>query len=161
MIDLPPRPENLGQLSADELAKLSGLELFQKSMRGEAPLPSICGTIPMRIKEVEHGRIVWETRPTEGLLNPMGTVHGGYAMTVLDSCLGCAVHSTLPAGRAYTTLEVKANLVRAIQPTDGPLLAEGKVIQVGSRIATAEGRLTTAAGKLLAFGTTTCLVFDL
>lgn len=141
-------------------AALSGLELFRKTMQGELPLPSICDTIPMHISKVEHGRVVWETRPTEGLLNPMGTVHGGYAMTVLDSCMGCAVHSTLPAGRAYTTLEVKVNMVRAIDAGDGPLSAEGKVIQVGRRIATAEGRLIGEDGKLLAFGTTTCLVFD-
>ena len=160
MVDLPPQQNHLGQLPSSALLALSGLEFFQKAMAGELPLPTICGTVPMRIKEVEHGRIVWETRPTAQLLNPMGTVHGGYAMTVLDTCLGCAIHSTLPAGRAYTTLEVKANLVRAIRPDQDVLYAEGRVIQVGNRIATSEGQLRGDDGKIYAFGTTTCLVFD-
>lgn len=161
MVDLPPTKEQLGQVATAELAKLSGLEFFQKSMSGELPLPTICGSVPMRVKEVEHGYIVWETRPTDQLLNPMGTVHGGYAMTVLDSCLGCAVHSALPVGRAYTTLEVKVNLVRVIQPSDGPLYAEGRVVHVGSRVATAEGQLKNSDGQVYAFGTTTCLVFPI
>jgi len=160
MVELPPKPEHLGLVSTEELAKMSGLDFFEKNKSGELPLPTICGTIPMRIEHVESGRIIWEAKPTAELLNPMGTVHGGFAMTVLDSCLGCAVHSSLPAGRAYTTLEVKANLVRAIRPDQGSLFAEGKLIQVGRRVATAEGRLHDKDGTVYAFGTTTCLVFD-
>jgi uncharacterized protein (TIGR00369 family) len=91
----------------------------------------------------------------------MGTVHGGYAATLLDSCLGCAIHSTLPMGQAYTTIEVKVNFVRAVTSGIGIVRAEGKVINVGSRIATAEGRLTDPAGRLLAHGTTTCLIFPI
>lgn len=157
---LPPEPHETGLIPMEELASMPGLEVFQKAMAGELPLPRIAGTVPMRLHEVALGRIVWETRPHEGLLNPMGAVHGGYAMTVLDSAVGCAVHSTLPAGRAYTTLEMKANLTRAIRPDQGPFYATGEVIQSGQRVATAEGRLTDIDGKVYAFATTTCLVFD-
>jgi uncharacterized protein (TIGR00369 family) len=89
----------------------------------------------------------------------MGYVHGGFTATMLDSCLGSAIHSTVPAGQGYTTVEVKVNFVRALTGRTGPVRAEGKVVNVGSRIATAEGRLTDGAGKLLAHGTTTCLIF--
>ncbi|MEO1613528.1 MAG: PaaI family thioesterase [Pseudomonadota bacterium] len=161
MVDLPPKGDELGQIDPRALASMAGLEFFQKAMAGELPLPTICGTVPMRLHEVAFGKIVYETRPTDQLLNPMGGVHGGYAMTVLDSALGCAVHSTLPVGRAYATLELKTNLVKAIRADAASLFAEGRVVQSGGRVATAEGRLTDGEGVVYAFATTTCLVFDL
>jgi uncharacterized protein (TIGR00369 family) len=100
-------------------------------------------------------------RPVPCHYNPIGTVHGGYAATLLDSCMGCCVHSTLPVGAGYTTLEFKVTLIRAITAETGPVTAEGRILNAGRRAATAEGRLTDAKGRLLAHATTTCLVFDM
>jgi uncharacterized protein (TIGR00369 family) len=108
--------------------------------------------------EFDHGRAIFEMTPGPQHYNPIGTVHGGVALTLLDSAMGCAVHTTLEAGVGYTTLEVKTNFVRAITADTGLIRCEGTVVHSGSRIATAEGRLTDAAGRLLAHGTTTCLI---
>ena len=104
------------------------------------------------------GLAVFECEPAEQHYNPIGVVHGGLAMTLLDSAMGCCVHTRLPAGTAYTTLEVKVNLVRAITAKTGLIRATGKVIHLGGKTATAEGRLEDAAGKLYAHGTTTCII---
>ena len=112
------------------------------------------------LTEVDKGRAVFEGTPRFEHYNPLGTVHGGYAATLLDSCMGCSVHTTLPKGTGYTTLEFKVSLVRAVTADTGPVRAEGKVITSGRRVATAEGRLTDADGRLLAHATTTCLVFE-
>src|SRR4029077_12129194 len=109
--------------------------------------------------EVEEGRVVFAGEPDERLYNPMGAVHGGYAATMLDSAMGCAVNSALPAGAAYTTLELSVNLVRAITAETGLVRAEGRTLHVGRRAATAEGSLiAVASGKLLAHGTTSCVI---
>jgi uncharacterized protein (TIGR00369 family) len=110
---------------------------------------------------VAEGRAVFQGEPRREHLNPLGSIHGGYTATLLDSCMACAVHSTLPAGTGYTTVEIKINYVRPLLEATGPVRAEGRIIQPGRRIATAEGRLVDAAGKLYAHGTTTCLVFPL
>jgi uncharacterized protein (TIGR00369 family) len=109
--------------------------------------------------EVEEGRVVFEVEPAEYHYNPIGAVHGGLACTLADSAMGCAVHSTLPAGVGYTTVEIKTNLLRPISVRTGTLRCEGTTIHVGGRIATAEARLTDAAGKLYAHATTTCMIF--
>jgi uncharacterized protein (TIGR00369 family) len=114
-----------------------------------------------KVAEVEKGRVVFAYRPVFDHYNPLGTVHGGIAATLLDSVMGCAVHTTLGAGTGYTTVEIKISYVRAMTDSTGPVRAEGKVINVGSRIATAEGRLVDGAGRLLAHGTTTCLIFPI
>jgi uncharacterized protein (TIGR00369 family) len=111
-----------------------------------------------RLSEVEPGHAVFEVIPGEQHYNPIGVVHGGLAMTLLDSAMGVCIHTQLPAGTGYTTLEAKTNLVRAITADTGKLRAIGKVIYIGKRIATAEGRLEDAAGKLYAHATTTCIV---
>jgi uncharacterized protein (TIGR00369 family) len=138
--------------------RMSGLEYLGAMMRGELPGPPIAATLGLVPVELEEGRVVFEVEPAEYHYNPIGVVHGGLTATLCDSALGCAVHSTLPAGTAYTTLELKVNFVRALTKETGPVRCEGKVISVGGRVATAEARVTDAAGTLYAHATTTCLV---
>jgi len=137
---------------------LSGIEFLRAIRDGRLPAPPIAELLGFRLVEVDTGHAVFEIQPGEQHFNPIGVVHGGIAMTLLDSAMGCAVHSHMPAGAAYTTLEAKTNLVRAVTAETGVLRAVGKVVNLGSRVATAEGRLVDAAGKLYAHATTTCLV---
>ena len=139
--------------------RLSGLEYLRAIIRGEVPGAPIAALLGFSPVEVEEGRAVFTVEPGEYHYNPIGTVHGGLAATVLDSALACAVHSTLPAGAGYTTLELHVNLVRAIAHDTGRLTCTGEVVHVGGRVATAQARLTDAAGKLYAHGTTTCMLF--
>ena len=138
----------------------SGLELFQKMLRGELPPPPIAQTLDFALVEAEPGRVVFQGHPAKAHFNPAGTVHGGYQATLLDSCMTCAVQSTLAAGQASTTLEIKVNFLRAMTDQVGPVRAEGTSIQVGKQIGIAEGRLVDAAGRLYAHATTTCLIFS-
>ncbi|GAA3357984.1 MULTISPECIES: PaaI family thioesterase [Saccharopolyspora] len=146
-------------MSTTESTAPSGLELLRQVQSGAFDgAPSIGGLLGMRFDVVEHGRIVvsLDTRPD--FANPLGTVHGGIAATLLDSAMGCAVHTTLPAGVGYTTLELKVNYIRAAR-TDGQVLTtEGTVVHAGRRTATAEGKVHDEAGKLIAHATTTCLI---
>lgn len=146
-------------MSTVEFAAMSGLEQI-RWVQSELPadVPTIGRLLGMRFDEVEHGRVVVSLATRPDFANPMGTVHGGIAATMLDSVMGCAVHTTLAAGVGYTTLELKVNYIRTAR-TDGRLLsAEGTVIHVGRRTATAEGKVLDEHGKLIAHGTTTCLV---
>jgi uncharacterized protein (TIGR00369 family) len=138
---------------------MSGLEYLRAIQSGELPPPPIAVLLGIAPVEVEEGRVVFTALPAEYHYNPIGIVHGGLAATLLDSALGCAVHSTLPAGTAYTTLEIKVNFVRPITRETGEVRCEGKIIYQGGRIATAEGTVTDADGKLYAHGTTTCMIF--
>ncbi len=149
-----------GVVAPDQLAGRGGLEVLRSVLRGELPAPPIARTLDFRLVEVEEGRAVFQGTPGAEHLNPMGTVHGGWYATLLDSALGCAVHTTLPAGRAYTTAELGINLVKAIGPKVRRVRAEGKVIHSGRQLATAEARLFGPDGTLYAHGTTTCLVFE-
>jgi uncharacterized protein (TIGR00369 family) len=155
----PAAPRRYGVVPPAEARTMSGLELLRGWCEGRFPSPPIGRFMQGDLAEVERGRVVFEGTPGEMHYNPLGIVHGGYAATLLDSCMGCAVHSTLAAGQGYTTVEVKVNYVRAMTDRTGKVRAEGKVVHAGSRIATAEGRLTDADGRLLAHGTTTCLIF--
>jgi uncharacterized protein (TIGR00369 family) len=137
---------------------ISGIAYLKALQSGEFPPPPIAVLLGMSISEVSEGRVVFVAEPAEYHYNPLGTVHGGVMATLLDSALGCAVQSMLPAGTNYTTLELKVNYVRPITARTGTLYTEGKIIHVGGRIATAEGRLTDASGKLYAHGTTTCII---
>ena len=140
-------------------AGLSGEELWRAIAAGDLPRPPIGELMDFDIEDVEPGRIVFTAQPAEWMLNPIGSVHGGMIATMLDTCVGCAVHTALPAGTGYTTLELKVNYVRAVQPDMGRLRATGQVIHLGGRTATAEGRLVTDAGEILcAHASTTCLV---
>jgi len=137
----------------------SGLELLKDVFEKRLPPPPIAQTMGFTGVHVESGKAVFEGEPAEYLYNPIGVVHGGFAMALLDSAMGCAVHSTLAAGDRYTTLEVKTNFVRPITIDTGRVRCEGAVIHRGATVATAEGKLfAVSSGKLLAHGTTTCLI---
>ncbi|MFJ8633203.1 PaaI family thioesterase [Streptomyces sp. NPDC093568] len=139
---------------------LPGIELARMSLDGRLPEAPICGTLGFRLVEVEEGRAVFEGEPGEHLLNPMGTVHGGFMATLLDSALGTAVLTGLPAGRAYTTAQLGVNLVRPVLSTTATLRCTGVAVHVGRTTATAEARIVGADdGKLYAHGTATCAVF--
>jgi uncharacterized protein (TIGR00369 family) len=142
-----------------ELAAMTGLELLRAMFDGEIPPAPIALTLDFRPLELEEGRVVFAGTPDERHYNPIGSVHGGYAATLLDSAMGCAVHTTLAAGVGYTTLDLQVRYVRAMTKDTGEVRAEGTVVHAGRRQAIAEGRLVSAAdGKLLAHGTTTCLI---
>ena len=148
-----------GVTPLEQVKHLSGLEFMRGILEGRFPPAPIAAALKFELVEVEHGRAVFEGVPEFAFYNPISSVHGGYAATLLDSCMGCAVHASLPAGQAYTTLEFKINFVRAMTDQTGRVRAEGRVIHPGNRAATAEGNLYDARGKLLAHATTTCLVF--
>lgn len=150
-----------GVVPLEKLKQLSGLELLQGMRDGINPQAPIGHEMGFRAETVEPGRVIFAGLPSRRFYNPIGTVHGGFALTLLDSCMSCAVQTHLPAGKGYTTIEIKTNFVRAMTDKTGKVYAEGKSIQVGQRIGTAEGRITDEKGTLLAFGTTTCLIFDL
>jgi uncharacterized protein (TIGR00369 family) len=137
---------------------MPGIDFLRAIRDGKLPHPPICALLSYKLVEVEPGHAVFEIIPGEQHYNPIGVVHGGVAMTLLDSAMGCAVQTQMPAGGGYTTAEAKTNLVRAITSETGRLRATGKVLHLGKRVATAEGRLEDLAGKLYAHSTTTCIV---
>jgi len=145
----------------DLWAGKTGLEQMQSILHGALPAPSISKTLDFLLVEVEAGRAVFQGAPSPAHFNPMGSVHGGWFATLLDSALGCSVHSTLPAGRGYTTAELSVNYVRALSPKVVRVRAEGRVVHAGRQLATAEARLIGPDGTLYAHATTTCLVFEL
>jgi uncharacterized protein (TIGR00369 family) len=149
-----------GVVSPDAQAALGGLEFVQGLVSGALPLNSMARTLGYDVVEASPGRVVITASPGDALLNPAGTVHGGFTATLLDSCMGLAVWSTVEKGFGSTTLEFKISFVRPIMPDSGQVKAEGIVLTAGRRIGTAEGRLTDQAGRLLAHGTTTCLIFE-
>ena len=147
--------------AASRGAGLAGIDYLRAIAAGELPPPPIASLMGFELVAVEEGRAVFAVTPEEFHYNPIGVVHGGLAATLLDSAMGCAVHSTLPAGTGYTTLEVKVNFARAITRDTGRVVCEASLIHRGRTVATAEGRVTAeATGKLLAHGTTTCLLFS-
>lgn len=148
-----------GTVPAEQLEEMSGLEFVQGLASGALPLNTIAQTLGYEIAEAEAGRVVLSIVPSPAHLNPWGTVHGGLTATLLDSCMGLAVQSTLEKGFGSTTLEFKISLLRPITPETGSIKAEGKILSAGRRVGTAEGRVTDSKGRLLAHGTTTCLVF--
>jgi len=140
---------------------LSGLEYFQRVLAGEFPAPPMLQLMGIRLVEVDKGRVVFAATAEERFYNGTGVAHGGFAATLLDTALGCAINSAMPAGRRFTTLELKVNLTRPITKEAGLLRCEAKIVHVGGRTATSEGRITDAKGKLYGHGTTTCIVVDL
>jgi uncharacterized protein (TIGR00369 family) len=149
-----------GTVSAERRKEMSGLQFVQGLAEGTLPLNTIAKTLGYDVSEAVSGRVVVTAEPSGIHLNPAGTVHGGLAATLLDSCMGLAVQSTLEKGVGQTTLEFKISLLRAITPDTGPIRAEGIVLSRGRRVGTAEGRITDGNGRLLAHGTTTCLIFE-
>ena len=144
--------------SPDEIAGLSGLEMLEKMIAGDLPGPPIGATMGFTLVEVSQGRAVFEGDPSPALLNPLGSVHGGWALTLIDSAAGCALHTELPPGTGYTTVETKVNFTRPIASDGGTVRCEGVVVSRGRQIATAEARLVSAEGKLLAHGTSTLII---
>ncbi len=138
---------------------LSGLEYLRKIVAGEIPPPPMAALMNFQISELDEGRAVFTVEPAEYHYNPNGVVHGGLAATLLDSAMGCAVHSMLPAGVGYTTLEIKVNYLRPMTRATGRVNAEARTLHVGRSTAMAEARLTDADGKLYAHATTTCIIF--
>ena len=151
--------KTFGTVGADQQKQMGGLEFVSGLVDGTLPLNMIARTLGYDVVEAEKGRVVVAVEPCKAHLNPYGTVHGGLTATLLDSCMGLAVQSTLDKGFAQTTVEFKISLVRPITPDTGPIRAEGIVLNCGRRIGTAEGRLTDRKGRLLAHGTSTCLIF--
>jgi uncharacterized protein (TIGR00369 family) len=143
----------------DVLLSQDGLSFLKAIAERRLPTPPIADLLDFALTEVEYGRALFEGLPSYRHYNPIGTVHGGYAATLLDSALGCAVHSTLQQGEAYTTLELKVNLVRPITQDTGRIKAEGKIIHRGRTVGTADAHLRDAEGKLYAHATTTCMIF--
>jgi uncharacterized protein (TIGR00369 family) len=142
----------------EEIARMTGLEVMQAVASGQLPPPGIAVLLGMSVVDVGDGFATFELSPDERMLNPIGSIHGGIAATLLDSCMGCAVHTTLPAGVGYTTAQLNLHYLRSMQPGMGPVRATGTVIHRGRKQSTAEAKLVDASGRLLAHGTTTCLI---
>ncbi|WP_199155435.1 PaaI family thioesterase [Chromobacterium sp. ASV23] len=147
-------------IGASAAKGLSGLEYLREMAEGRIAPPPVAKLLGFHFVRADQGEVEFSFLPHESHFNPIGSVHGGVISTLLDSAMGCSVHSLLPRGKAYTTLELKVNFVRAVLPANGKLLCRGKVIHAGGRMATAEGHLQDEAGKLYAHATTTCMIFD-
>ncbi len=150
-----------GLIPHDVWREKDSLEIFQKMIAGELPQPPIAGTLDFQLAKIESGRAEFVGTSKTDYYNPLGTTHGGYIATLLDSAMGCAIQSTLPAGRGSTSLEFKVNFVRPVFDKTGRLKAVGEIINAGRQIVTEEAKLIDEAGKLYAHATTTCFVFDL
>jgi uncharacterized protein (TIGR00369 family) len=149
-----------GTVDPERRKAMSGLEFVSGLASGALPLNTIAQTLGYDVVEAESGRVAITLDPSDAHLNPWGTVHGGLTATLLDSCMGLAIQTMLEKGVGSTTLEFKISLVRAVTLETGRIRAEGKVLNCGRRVGTAEGRLTDANGRLLAHGTTTCMIFS-
>ena len=149
-----------GVARPEQVAGLSGAQVFEAMLDGRLPSPHIGHQMHFVLLQAEPGFAVFQGRPDRSCYNPLGTVHGGWFATLLDSAVGCAVHASLPMGKGYTTLELKLNIVRALTDRVPLVRAEGRVVHGGRQVATAEGRLVGHDGKLYAHATTTCLLFD-
>lgn len=147
-----------GVVPRAEAAALSGLDFMRAVMTGQLPSPPFAETTQLWPTLVEHGHVVFEGTPSARFYNPMGLTHGGWLATLLDTVMGCAVHSTLAPGQTYTTLELKITFVRAVFEQTGVLRAEGQLLHGGSRVASSEGKIFDATGKLIAHGSETCLI---
>ena len=139
----------------------AGLDFLRSMIAGEVPGPPIASLLAMALVEVEHGRAAFTITPDESMFNPIGAVHGGVVCTLLDSALGCALHTTLPAGKGYTSVEIKVNYLKAVRLSSGLLTATGTVVKAGARVGFTEGVVTDAAGTVVATATSTLLIFDL
>ncbi|MBP0438956.1 PaaI family thioesterase [Tianweitania sediminis] len=150
-----------GTVPHDVVGSISGLEFLQRIIQGDYPVPPIGRHLGFGLSEVAEGRAVFRGMPSAAYLNPLGVVHGGWAATLLDSALGCAVHTLLQAGEGYSTVEFKVNLTRPITANTGEVVAEGRVLHKGRTTAVSEASLKDSTGKLLAIGTETCSIFPI
>ena len=152
------RTAKLGIVPAEQATAGTGLSFLEQLRDGGHPAPPFAAATDFWLVEAEHGRALFEAMPSQNFYNPLGTVHGGWISTLLDSAMGCAVHSTLQPGQGYTTVDMTVSFVRAVFERTGKLKCEGKIVHSGGRIATAEGRVWDADGKLVAHGTETCMI---
>jgi len=152
--------QNLDTAFVDQRRAMGGLAFFKRMLAGQMPQAPMTKLLNMRLLEVDEGRVVFGAVPGRSHYNGMGLVHGGFAATLLDSALGCAINSMAPAGKIFTTLELKINYTRPLTEEAGPVRCEAHVVHLGSRTATAEGRVVDAKGRLYAHGTTTCIVVE-
>lgn len=139
---------------------IDGREFFDRMLRGELPPPPLVAMLGIRLIEVDRGRVVFAGTATESLYNGLGVAHGGFAATLLDSAMSCSIATTLPAGRVFTTIELSVHFTRPLRAEVGEVRCEGTVVHAGSRMATAEGRIVDAGGKIYAHGTTTCMLVE-
>jgi uncharacterized protein (TIGR00369 family) len=161
MDDQPAAKIEYGVTPTEVMASMAGVDFVRAIFEGRLPAPPIMQTVEPFDSTAEPGIVVFHSIPGFRHYNPIGSVHGGYAATLLDSAMGLAVHTTLPAGTGYTTLEFKVSFIRGMTGDTGPVRTEGRTLNVGRRTATAEARITDAKGRLLAHATTTCLVFEI
>jgi uncharacterized protein (TIGR00369 family) len=161
MDDQPAPKVQYGVTPTEVMASMAGVDFVRAIFEGRLPAPPIMQTIEPFDSTAEPGIVVFHSIPGFRHYNPIGSVHGGYAATLLDSAMGLAVHTALPAGTGYTTLEFKISFIRGMTEDTGPVRTEGRTMNVGRRAATAEARITDAKGRLLAHATTTCLVFEI
>jgi uncharacterized protein (TIGR00369 family) len=150
----------VGVVSREVLVADDGLSFLRGMIEGRHPGPPFADAMDFDLVEAEEGRVVFSGRPSARFFNPLGTIHGGWTATILDSAMACAAHATLKPGEGYTTLEMKINYVRPVMPGSGTVRCEGRLIHRGGTVATTEGRLVDERGKLLAHGTETCLIFS-
>lgn len=148
-------------VAAGHGSAMAGLDYLRAMMAGELPPPPITALTNTALVEVEHGRAVFVCHPDASLYNPIGSVHGGLLCTLLDSAAGCALHTTLPRGRGYTSVEIKVSYLKAVRLDSGPLTATGTVVKAGSRVGFTEAVVTDGSGAVVATATSTLLVFDL
>jgi uncharacterized protein (TIGR00369 family) len=156
-----PAKAEYGVTPTETMASMAGIDFVRAIFAGKLPEPPIMQTVEPFDSTAEPGVVVFHSIPGFRHYNPIGSVHGGYAATLLDSAMGLAVHTALPAGNGYTTLEFKISFIRGMTADTGPVRTEGRTLNVGRRAATAEARITDAKGRLLAHATTTCLVFEI
>jgi uncharacterized protein (TIGR00369 family) len=161
MADTPASPIEYGVTPTEVMASMAGIDFVRAIFAGTLPSPPIMQTVEPFDCTAEPGVVVLHSVPGIRHYNPIGSVHGGYFATLLDSAMGLAVHSMLPVGTGYTTLEFKISFIRGMTKDTGPVRTEGRTLNVGRRAATAEARITDAKGRLLAHATTTCLVFEI
>ena len=161
MDDKPAAKVEYGVTPTQVMASMTGVDFVRAIFEGRLPAPPIMQTIEPFDSTAEPGIVVFHSIPGSRHYNPIGSVHGGYAATLLDSAMGLAVHTMLPAGSGYTTLEFKISFIRGMTSDTGVVRSEGRTLNVGRRTATAEARITDAKGRLLAHATTTCLVFEI
>ena len=150
-----------GVVSRETLKTTQGIDLLQGMIDGRFPAPPIADLMGFGLTELAPGRAIFTGLPGKQHYNPSGTVHGGFAATLLDSAMGCAVHTLVPKGQGFTTLEIKVNYVRPMLDNTGEVRCEAAVINMGKTVATADGKILDAKGRLIAHGTTTCLIFDM
>ncbi|HEX2555511.1 MAG TPA: PaaI family thioesterase [Microvirga sp.] len=155
-----PLDRVFGVVSRDVLVAEPGLAFLRGLIDGRHPAPPFSRSTGIWLTEADEGRAVFAGIPSAGFFNPIGTIHGGWTSAILDSAMACAIHATLAAGQGYTTVEMKLNFVRPVLPSSGRVTCMGQVVHRGGTLATSEGRLLDAAGKLLAHGTETCMIFD-